>query len=130
MTVMKIMVVDDEKDVKSLFEQQFKRELKTGEVEFVFAFSAEEALALLGSLGPAGIVLILSDIKMPGMSGLALLQKLKADYAGLKVFMITAYGDEKNYQTALELGADEFITKPIDFDRLKSLILKVGTLLR
>jgi DNA-binding NtrC family response regulator len=130
MAAMKIMVVDDEKDVKSLFEQQFKRELKAGEVEFVFAFSAEEALAFLGRLDRAGIVLILSDIKMPGMSGLALLKKLKADYAGLKVFMITAYGDEKNYQAALEFGADEFITKPIDFDRLKRLILKVGTPLR
>jgi len=124
---MKIMVVDDEKDVQSLFEQQFKRELKTREVEFVFAFSAEEALAFLGNLDASGIVLILSDIKMPGLSGLALLRTLKADYPGLKVFMITAYGDEKNYQTALEYGADEFITKPIDFDRLKSLIFKAGT---
>ena len=124
---MKIMVVDDEKDVQSLFAQQFKKELRAGEVEFVFAFSAEEALAFLGNFGPSGIVLILSDIKMPGMSGLALLKTLKTAFAAMKVFMITAYGDEKNYQTALEYGADEFITKPIDFDRLKSLIFKAGT---
>jgi two-component system, chemotaxis family, chemotaxis protein CheY len=117
---MKILVVDDEKDVQVLFEQRFRREIKTGEMIFVFAFSGEEALAYLNGHEHEA-VLILSDINMPGMSGLELLEHIKHKY--LKpppvVMMITAYGDEENYNTAKKLGADDFLTKPVDFILLK-----------
>ena len=117
---MKILVVDDEKDVQILFEQRFRREIKSGEMNFVFAFSGEEALAYLNGHEHEA-VLILSDINMPGMSGLELLERIKHMY--LKpppvVMMITAYGDEENYNTAKKLGADDFLTKPVDFTLLK-----------
>jgi CheY-like chemotaxis protein len=117
---MKILVVDDEKDVQVLFEQRFRREIKSGEMIFVFAFSGEEALAYLNGHEHEA-VLILSDINMPGMSGLELLEHIKHKY--LKpppvVMMITAYGDEENYNTAKRLGADDFLTKPVDFTLLK-----------
>jgi two-component system, chemotaxis family, chemotaxis protein CheY len=117
---MKILVVDDEKDVQVLFEQRFRREIKNGEMNFVFAFSGEDALAYLMQHKHEA-VLILSDINMPGMSGLELLKHIKQKY--LKpppvVMMITAYGDAENYNTAKELGADDFLTKPVDFILLK-----------
>jgi two-component system, chemotaxis family, chemotaxis protein CheY len=117
---MKILVVDDEKDVQVLFEQRFRREIKTGEMNFVFAFSGEEALAYLNGHEHEA-VLILSDINMPGMSGLELLEHIKHKY--LKpppvVMMITAYGDAENFSIAKELGADDFLTKPVDFTLLK-----------
>ncbi|MCW8982270.1 MULTISPECIES: response regulator [Altibacter] len=121
---MKILVVDDEKDVKDLFLQRFRKEIRKGEVEFMFAFSGEEALQTLDNIQQEA-VLILSDINMPGMSGLELLEKIKKDY--LKpppvVMMITAYGDEENYNTAKRLGADDFLTKPVDFKLLKDKLL-------
>ena len=117
---MKILVVDDEKDIKTLFEQRFRKEIRSGKAEFVFAFSGEEALGLMNDLQHETI-LILSDINMPGMSGLELLGKIKTKY--LKpppvVMMITAYGDSENYNKAIELGADDFLTKPVDFKLLK-----------
>lgn len=117
---MKILVVDDEKDVQLLFEQRFRKEIKNQEVEFAFAFSGEEALEYLNQHEHEA-VLILSDINMPGMSGLELLERIKTQY--LKpppiVMMITAYGDEENYKTAKQLGADDFLTKPLDFNLLK-----------
>lgn len=117
---MKILVVDDEKDVQTLFEQRFRKEIKNGEMQFVFAFSGEEALNYL-TQHEQEAVLILSDINMPGMSGLELLGQIKQKY--LKpppvVMMITAYGDAENYNTAKELGADDFLTKPVDFTALK-----------
>jgi len=117
---MKILVVDDEKDVQVLFEQRFRREIKSGEMKFVFAFSGEEALAYLNQHEHEA-VLILSDINMPGMSGLELLEHIKHKY--LKpppvVMMITAYGDAENYNIAKQLGADDFLTKPVDFTLLK-----------
>lgn len=122
MPQMKIMVVDDERDIQPLFEQQFKKELRSGAVEFVFVFSAEDALQSLKDFGTSGIVLILSDINMPGMNGLVLLKVLKEKYPELKVFIVTAYGDDQNYQTAKEFGADNFLTKPIDFEQLKKLM--------
>ena len=122
MAEMKIMVVDDERDIKRLFEQQFKKELREGLIEFQFAYSAEDALQSLKDFGTSGIVLILSDINMPGMNGLVLLKVLKESYPELKVFMVTAYGDEKNFQAAQEFGADHFLTKPIDFGQLKRLM--------
>ncbi len=117
---MKILVVDDEKDVQLLFEQRFRKEIKSGEIHFVFAFSGEEALEYLNSHDHKA-VLILSDINMPGMSGLELLQNIKEKYEKPPpvVMMITAYGDEENYNQAMQLGADDFLTKPVDFSALK-----------
>ena len=122
MAGIKVLVVDDERDIKLLFEQQFKKELRAGEIEFQFVYSGEEALQHLTGLGGSGIVLILSDINMPGMNGLILLKALKERYSQLKVFMVTAYGDEANYQAAREYGADNFLTKPIDFAHLKKVM--------
>ncbi|MBI1342058.1 MAG: response regulator [Terrimonas sp.] len=117
---MKILVVDDERDVQVLFEQRFRKEIRSGEMEFVFAFSGEEALIYLNEHEQEA-VLILSDINMPGMSGLELLAHIKQKY--LKpppvVMMITAYGDAENFNTAKQLGADDFLTKPVDFSSLK-----------
>jgi len=117
---MKILVVDDEKDVQVLFEQRFRKEIRTGEMEFVFAFSGEDALLYLNAHEHEA-VLILSDINMPGMSGLELLSHIKQKYHKPPpiVMMITAYGDAENYKTAKELGADDFLTKPVDFAALK-----------
>jgi CheY-like chemotaxis protein len=116
---MKILVVDDEKDVQVLFEQRFRKEIKTKEMEFAFAYSGEEALKYLNELHEA--VLILSDINMPGMSGLELLRHIKEKHHEPPplVMMITAYGDADNYNTAMKLGADDFLTKPLEFALLK-----------
>lgn len=122
---MKILVVDDEMDVQSLFKQKFRRELKEHEISLTFAFSAEEAAAFLDSAESADIVLILSDINMPGMNGLELLKMIKEKYSHLKVFMITAYDDEDKQQKAKLYGADMYLTKPIDFNELKNAIKKI-----
>ncbi len=116
------MVVDDEKDVELLFRQRFRLELKEGLVELHFAFSGEEAVQYLSKREIADIVLILSDINMPGMSGFELLRILKGQFNQMKVLMITAYDDESNRKTATDFGADGFITKPIDFITLKQTI--------
>lgn len=123
---MKILVVDDETDVKTLFEQRFRREIKSGEVNFVFAFSGEEALTYLNTNNHEA-VLILSDINMPGMSGLELLKKIKQKYNTPPplVMMITAYGDAENRKSAEDLGADDFLVKPLDFTDLKERLKKV-----
>jgi len=120
---MKILVVDDEKDIQPLFLQRFRREIKKGELIFVFAYSGEEALTCLEKY-KSEAVLILSDINMPGMSGLDLLKNIKQKNHKPPpvVMMITAYGDADNYKTAMELGADDFITKPVDFSALKEKI--------
>jgi len=117
---MKILAVDDEKDMKALFEQRFRKEIKTGVVEFAFASSGEEALTYLEANNHEA-VLILSDINMPGMSGLELLQHIKKRFCSPPpvVMMVTAYGDAENYNNAIRLGADDFLTKPIDFTLLK-----------
>lgn len=119
---MKILVVDDEQDVKDLFLQRFRKEIRAGIVTFEFAFSGEEAVEFLDGHQHEAI-LILSDINMPGMSGLDLLKKIKQDYAdplpAPTVMMITAYGDEENFNHAKSLGADDFLTKPLDFNQLK-----------
>lgn len=117
---MKILVVDDERDIQILFEQRFRKEIREKVFDFAFAFSGEEALSFLNEYGHEA-VLILSDINMPGMSGLELLEQIKHKY--LKpppiVMMITAYGDAENYSLAKQLGADDFLTKPVDFAVLK-----------
>lgn len=117
---MKILVVDDEKDVQVLFEQRFRREIREGVFNFVFAFSGEEALQYLNDLNHEA-VLILSDINMPGMTGLELLKRIKEkEYKPPPiVMMITAYGDAENYNQAKSLGADDFLTKPVDFSLLR-----------
>jgi CheY-like chemotaxis protein len=117
---MKILVVDDEKDMQMLFEQRFRKEIRNAEIEFVFAFSGEEALSYL-TKHVHEAVLILSDINMPGMSGLELLKQIKQKFAEPQpiVMMVTAYGDPENYNQAISLGADDFLTKPVDFALLK-----------
>ena len=117
---MKILVVDDERDIQTLFEQRFRKEVREQLVEFVFAFSGEEALIYLNQHEHEA-VLILSDINMPGMSGLDLLGHIKQKYVKPPpiVMMITAYGDAENFNMAKKLGADDFLTKPVDFTLLK-----------
>ncbi len=117
---MKILVVDDERDVQVLFQQRFRREIRNNELDFAFAFSGEEALTYMDEHNQEA-VLILSDINMPGMSGLELLEKIKNNFHKPPpvVMMITAYGDKENYDTAMKLGADDFLTKPVEFGILK-----------
>jgi CheY-like chemotaxis protein len=117
---MKILVVDDESDMQILFEQRFRKEIKSGEMNFIFANSGISALDYLNHQDHE-FVLILSDINMPGMSGLELLQQIKQKYKAPPptVMMITAYGDAYNYNQAMSLGADDFLTKPLDFTALK-----------
>lgn len=117
---MNILVVDDEQDMQTLFEQRFRKEIREKKVNFAFANSGEEALTYLKDHDHEA-VLILSDINMPGMSGLELLQFIKQDYVTPPpvVMMVTAYGDSENYNYAMQLGADDFLTKPIDFVQLK-----------
>jgi CheY-like chemotaxis protein len=120
---MKILVVDDERDIKILFEQRFRKEIREKSIDFDFAFSGEEALVCIEKYDHEA-VLILSDINMPGMSGLDLLDKIKqkAHTPPPFVMMITAYGDAENYKRSMELGADGFLTKPVDFTALKEKI--------
>lgn len=121
----KILVVDDEQDVELLFQQKFRKEIKTNQVMFHFALSGEDALDFLRNHLTADFVMILSDINMPGMGGYELLKRIKLEFSRLKVFLITAYGDQRSYQTAMAGGADGFITKPINFDDLKQKILNL-----
>ncbi len=116
----KVLVVDDERDIQDLFLQHFRRDIRQGDLEFVFSFSGEEAMSFIENPEHEA-VLILSDINMPGMSGLELLKHIKEKYATPPpvVMMITAYGDENNYRMAMKLGADDFLTKPLDFHSLK-----------
>ena len=118
---MKVLVVDDEADMQPLFIQRFRKEIKEGKMEFAFAQSGEEALNYLHNHNHQA-VLILSDINMPGMSGLELLQEIKQQYHTPPpvVMMITAYGDPEKYNEAIRLGADDFLTKPLDFTLLKA----------
>lgn len=121
----KILVVDDETDIKDLFLQKFRKEVRSGTMEFNFATSGEEALDLLKGYDPES-VLILSDINMPGMTGIELLRKIRGKHpvAPPQVMMITAYGDEANRKAAMSLGANDFLTKPLDFNELKTKLLK------
>ena len=116
---MKVLIVDDEHDIKLLFEQRFRKELRTGDLQFLFAYSGEEAMEVLKDASAADIILILSDINMPGLSGLELLKMVKDRLPHLTVMMITAYGDPETRAKAEGLGADSFLTKPIDFGALK-----------
>lgn len=117
---MKILVVDDEADVQPLFLQRFRKEIKNHELDFSFALSGEEALDYLHG-HPSEVVLILSDINMPGMSGLELLSNIRNEHPTSPpvIMMVTAYGDEENHRQAMERGANDFLTKPLDFNLLK-----------
>lgn len=114
-----ILVVDDEADVAELFRQQFRREVRQGRYVIHFAQSAEQALDMLGGGIRPELIVILSDINMPGMDGLGLLREIKVRRADLPVIMVTAYGDDERRRKAAEFGAAEFVTKPVDFDVLK-----------
>jgi CheY-like chemotaxis protein len=115
-----ILVVDDEPDVEMLFRQQFRRDIRAGRFMMEFAQSAAEALQLITHAESAALILILSDINMPGMSGLELLPKAKAARPDVPVIMITAYGDAETKHKALEAGAEALLTKPIDFCALRT----------
>lgn len=117
---MKVLVVDDEQDIQTLFQQKFRKEIREDKIQFAFAFSGEQALEYLNN-NVHEAVLILSDINMPGMSGLQLLEEIKHRFLAPPpvVMMITAYGDDENYNQAMKLGADDFLTKPVDFSILK-----------
>jgi CheY-like chemotaxis protein len=115
-----ILVVDDEPDVEVLFRQQFRRDLRTGRFSMEFAQSASMALQRIADAGDQSLILILSDINMPGMSGLELLPKAKAMRPDVPIIMITAYGDAETKRRALERGAEALLTKPIDFGALRS----------
>lgn len=116
---MKILIVDDEKDVEMLFRQKFRKEIKSGEIDLVFAFSGNEALEVLESSHPPEVMYVFSDINMPGMTGIELLEKVKSRFPTINVSMISAYGDAENYNKAKNSGAKEFFTKPIDFESIK-----------
>lgn len=117
---MNILVVDDEQDVQALFEQRFRKDIRANALSLAFAHSGEEALYYLQQHGHEAL-LILSDINMPGMTGLELLQRIRERYTApaLPVLMISAYGDDDNRSLALSLGADDFLTKPLDFTQLR-----------
>ncbi len=115
-----ILVVDDEPDVELLFRQQFRRDLRAGRFDMEFAQSAPAALQRITDAAGVSLILILSDINMPGMSGLELLPKAKAARPDVPVIMITAYGDPDTKRKAMEGGAEALFTKPIDFGALRS----------
>jgi CheY-like chemotaxis protein len=122
-----ILVVDDEADVAELFKRKFRRELRGGEYEMHFASSGEDAVKQLDCGVEPKVMLVLSDINMPGMDGIELLKDTKKRWPGLPIAMITAYGDTESRKRALDAGAAEFMTKPIDFVELKS---KIADLVR
>ena len=119
MTVL-MLVVDDEPDVEMLFRQQFRRDLRSGRFLMEFAQSAPAALQCISDAKNASLILILSDINMPGMTGLELLPKAKAARPDVPVIMITAYGDAETKRKAMEGGAEALLTKPIDFALLRT----------
>ena len=120
--MIRVLVVDDERDVEMLFKLRFRKELKQNLIHLDFAFSAKEALDFLHSTEQPEVVLVLSDINMPGMTGLELLKQIKTEMPSLRVYMITAYGDQQNYNEAMQNGADDFLNKPVDFVELKAKI--------
>ena len=114
-----IMVVDDEPDIAERFRQRFRHEVRQGQYVMHFANSAEDALGKLDDGVRPELIVVLSDINMPGMDGLGLLQEVKRRHAQLPVIMVTAYGDDERRRAATERGAADFVTKPVDFDNLK-----------
>ncbi len=114
-----ILVVDDEPDVESMFRQHFRRDLRSGRFNMEFALSAPAALERVKVIADASLILILSDVNMPGMSGLEMLPKMRAERPNVPVIMITAYGDEDTKRHAIAQGAVGLLTKPIDFTLLR-----------
>jgi len=119
-----ILVVDDEPDIADLFRQRFRREARQGQYVLHFAESGEEALRRLAEIRPE-LIVILSDINMPGMDGLELLSELRRLRPELPVLMVTAYGDDERRYRADELGAADFLSKPVDFDQLKQQLIRL-----
>jgi CheY-like chemotaxis protein len=119
-----ILIVDDEPDIADLFRQRFRREVRQGRYVLHFAASGEEALRRLAEIHPE-LIVILSDINMPGMDGLELLREIRQLRPALPVMMVTAYGDEERRHQANELGASAFLAKPVDFDQLKQQLLRL-----
>jgi CheY-like chemotaxis protein len=122
-----ILVVDDEPDVADLFRQRFRRETRQRKYVMHFAASGEEALDRLAEEIQPTLVAVLSDINMPGMDGLELLGEIKQRRPDLPVMMVTAYGDDERRRRARELGASEFLTKPVDFDQLKEQLRELSS---
>jgi CheY-like chemotaxis protein len=122
-----ILVVDDEPDVPDLFRQRFRREARAGTYVLHFAASGEEALGQLSDGVEPELIVILSDINMPGMDGLELLRAVKQRRPDLPVMMVSAYGDDERRRRAVEYGAFEFVTKPVDFDTLKEQLRQLPT---
>lgn len=116
---MRLMVVDDESDMQFLFRQKFRKEIKSGEMQISFALSGQSALQIIEELENRSEYFILTDINMPGMTGIELLKKVKSKYPDQKVIVITAYGDEENYNLAKKYGADDYFTKPLKFNQLR-----------
>ncbi len=121
----KILIVDDEKSVQFLYEKVFKNEIRSGDFNIVFSISGEDALVKLQDDTDKLFKLIISDINMPGLSGFELLKEVKTLRPSLAVFMSSAYTDTERQSLAKELGADDYITKPVDFNTLRDKILKL-----
>ena len=122
--IVRVLVVDDEPDVETLFRQQFRREVREGLYTMDFALSGKAALEILDGHVGEQIILLVSDINMPGMSGLDLLPVVKERRPDLPVFMVSAYGDTNTVSTALARGASKFLTKPVNFHQLKQDVLQ------
>jgi CheY-like chemotaxis protein len=122
-----ILIVDDEPDVAHLFRQHFRREVRQGDYVLHFATSGEQALERLAREIEPHLIVILSDINMPAMDGLTLLGEIKQRWPDLPVMMVTAYGDDERRRRARELGAAEFLTKPVDFDHLRAQLRQLPT---
>ena len=121
-----ILVVDDEIDVADLFRQQFRREVRQGQYVMHFANSGEAALGLLSDGIEPQLIVILSDINMPGMDGLTLLERVRQRCPNVPVMMVTAYGDDGRRRRASDLGAYEFLAKPVDFANLKEMLRQLS----
>lgn len=117
-----VLVVDDEADVEALFRQRFRRDLRARRFAMDFAASAAQALARVADTGEQTLILIFSDINMPGMNGLDMLPEMRARRPDVPVIMITAYGDAETRRTALDRGAEGLLTKPIDFGQLRLVV--------
>lgn len=123
--MVKILVVDDETDVESLFKLKFRKEEKDGSVKVLFSDSGKGALDILNDGDGKEVIIVLSDINMPDMTGIDLLKAIKEKYPYKKVVMVTAYGNEEYQTEAFSNGADDFLTKPVDFNKLKETILSL-----
>jgi CheY-like chemotaxis protein len=122
----KILMVDDEPDAEMLFRQNFRREIRKGVYEFLFAQSGQQALDLLASDEALDLLVVLSDINMPGMTGVELLETVKSRWPDLQMMMITAYGDVGTEESVTQKGARQLVSKPVDFAHLKSELLELA----